>query len=46
MGWDCVDASKLKLEKNQLMGYQKHMLTFEHPKYKVEGAEEYPQLLF
>ena len=45
MGWECVDAKQVKARKKSTNGYQKHMLTFEHPKYKVEGAEEYPQLL-
>ena len=45
MGWDCVDAKQVKARKKSTNGYQKHMLTFEHPKYKVEGVEEYPQLL-
>jgi len=45
MGWDCVDAKQVKARKKSTQGYQKHMLTFEHPKYKVEGVEEYPQLL-
>ena len=45
MGWECVDAKQVKARKKSTRGYQKHMITFEHPKYKVEGAEEYPQLL-
>jgi len=45
MGWECVDAVQVKARKKSTNGYQKHMLTFEHPDYKVEGAEEYPQLL-
>ena len=45
MGWDCVDAKQVKARKTSTNGYQKHMLTLEHPKYKVEGVEEYPQLL-
>ena len=45
MGWDCVDAKQVKARKKSTDGYQKHMLTFEHPKYKVEDVEEYPQLL-
>ena len=42
MGWECVDAKQVKARKKSTSGY---MITFEHPKYKVEGAEEYPQLL-
>jgi hypothetical protein len=45
LGYDCVDAKSVKARKKSTDGYQKHMLTFEHPKYKVEGVDEYPQLL-
>ena len=45
LGYECVDACQVKARKKSTNGYQKHMLTFEHPKYKVEGATEYPQLL-
>ena len=45
LGYDCVDATQVKSRKKSTNGYQKHLLTFEHPDYKVEGAEEYPQLL-
>ena len=45
MGWEVVDAKQVKARKKSTSGYQKHMVTFEHPNYKVEGAEEYPQLL-
>ena len=45
LGYECVDAVQVKSRKKTTNGYQKHMLTFEHPKYKIEGAEEYPQLL-
>ena len=45
MGWEVVDAKQVKARKKSTRGYQKHMLTFEHPDYKTEGAEEYPQLL-
>ena len=45
MGWECVDAKQVKARKKSTRGYQKHMITFEHPKYKVEGSEEYPQIL-
>ena len=45
MGWECVDAKQVKARKKATNGYQKHMLTFEHPDYKVDGATEYPQLL-
>ena len=45
LGYEVVDAKQVKARKKSTNGYQKHMLTFEHPKYKVEGVEEYPQLL-
>ena len=45
MGWEVVDAKQVKARKKSTRGYQKHMVTFEHPDYKVNGAEEYPQLL-
>jgi len=45
LGYECVDATQVKARKKSTNGYQKHMLTFEHPKYKVEGVDEYPQLL-
>ena len=45
LGYECVAAEQVKARKKTTNGYQKHMLTFENPKYKVEGAEEYPQLL-
>ena len=45
LGYEVVDAKQVKARKKSTNGYQKHMITFEHPKYKVEGVEEYPQLL-
>ena len=45
MGWEVVDAVQVKSRKKSTNGYQKHMLTFEHPNYRIEGAEEFPQLL-
>ena len=45
LGWECVDAVQVKARKKSTNGYQKHMLTFEHPMYNVEGVTEYPQLL-
>jgi len=45
LGYECVDATQVKARKKSTNGYQKHMLTFEHPDYKVEGSEEYPQIL-
>ena len=45
MGWEVVDAKQVKARKKSTRGYQKHMVTFERPDYRVEGAEEFPQLL-
>ncbi len=45
LGYECVDAVQVKSRKKTTNGYQKHMLTLEHPKYKIEGSEEYPQIL-
>ena len=45
MGWECVDAKQVKARKKSTRGYQKHMITLEHPKYKVEDSKEYPQIL-
>ena len=45
LGYEVVDAKQVKARKKSTNGYQKHMITFEHPKYKVEGKEEYPQIL-
>ena len=45
LGYECVDATQVKARKKSTNGYQKHMLTFEHPDHKVEGSEEYPQIL-
>jgi len=45
LGYEVTDAVQVKARKKSTNGYQKHMITFEHPKYKVEGTEEYPQIL-
>ena len=45
LGYEVTDAVQVKSRKKSTNGYQKHMITFEHPKYKVEGTEEYPQIL-
>ena len=45
LGYEVVDAKQVKARKKSTRGYQKHMITFEHPKYKVEGSKEYPQIL-
>ena len=40
LGYECVDAVQVKARKKSTNGYQKHMLTFEHPKYKVDQVKE------
>ena len=45
LGYEVVDAKQVKARKKSTRGYQKHMITLEHPKYKVEGSKEYPQIL-
>ena len=45
LGYEVVDAKQVSARKKSTKGYQKHMLTLEHPKYKVEGSKEYPQIL-
>jgi len=45
LGYEVVDAVQVKSRKKTTNGYQKHMLTLEHPKYKIEGSGEYPQIL-
>ena len=40
MGWECVDACQVKARKKSTNGYQKHMVTFEHPDYKVDKVKE------
>ena len=40
LGYECVDATQVKARKKSTDGYQKHMLTFEHPKYKVDKVKE------
>ena len=45
LGYEVTDAVQVKARKKSTNGYQKHMITLEHPKYKVEGSKEYPQIL-
>ncbi len=45
LGYEVVDATQVKARKKSTNGYQKHLITLEHPKYKVEGSKEYPQIL-
>ena len=37
LGYEVTDAVQVKARKKSTNGYQKHMLTFEHPKYKVDN---------
>jgi len=45
LGWQPVGVQEVKARKR--VGYQKHLITFEHPDHKKEGVEgaEHPQLL-
>lgn len=45
LGWQPVSVQEVKARKRK--GYQKHLITFEHPDYKKEGEvdSEHPQLL-
>lgn len=45
LGWKPVGVQEVKARKRK--GYQKHLITFEHPYYKKEGegGTEHPQLL-
>jgi len=45
LGYEVVDAKQVKARKKSTNGYQKHLITFEHPKYKTEDNKEYPQIL-
>ena len=40
VGYECVDATQVKARKKSTNGYQKHMLTFEHPDHKVDLVKE------
>ena len=40
LGYEVVDAKQVKARKKSTNGYQKHMLTFEHPKYKLDQVNE------
>ena len=40
LGYECVDAVQVKARKKSTNGYQKHMLTFEHPDHKVDQVKE------
>ena len=40
LGYECVDATQVKARKKSTNGYQKHMLTFEHPDHKIDQVNE------
>ena len=40
LGYECVDATQVKARKKSTNGYQKHMLTFEHPGHKIDQVKE------
>jgi hypothetical protein len=40
LGYEVTDAVQVKARKKSTNGYQKHMLTFEHPDYKVDQVKE------
>ena len=40
LGYECVNAVQVKARKKSTNGYQKHMLTFEHPDHKVDQVKE------
>jgi hypothetical protein len=40
LGYEVVDATQVKARKKSTNGYQKHMLTFEHPNHKIDQVKE------
>ena len=40
LGYEVTDATQVKARKKSTNGYQKHMITFEHPKYKLDQVNE------
>jgi hypothetical protein len=40
LGYEVVDATQVKARKKSTNGYQKHMITLEHPKYKLDQVKE------
>ena len=40
LGYEVTDAVQVKARKKSTNGYQKHMITFEHPKYKLDQVKE------
>ena len=40
LGYEVVDATQVKARKKSTNGYQKHLITLEHPKYKLDQVNE------
>ena len=40
LGYEVVDAKQVRARKKSTRGYQKHMITLEHPKYKLDQVNE------
>ena len=40
LGYEVVDAKQVSARKKSTKGYQKHMITLEHPKYKLDQVKE------
>jgi len=40
LGYEVTDAVQVKARKKSTNGYQKHMITLEHPKYKIDQVKE------
>jgi len=40
LGYEVTDAKQVKARKKSTNGYQKHMITLEHPKYKLDQVKE------
>ena len=40
LGYEVVDAKQVSARKKSTRGYQKHMITLEHPKYKLDQVKE------
>ena len=40
LGYEVVDAKQVSARKKSTKGYQKHMITLEHPKYKLDQVNE------
>ena len=40
LGYEVVNATQVKARKKSTNGYQKHMITFEHPDHKIDQVKE------